>query len=165
MIDKVVRLLEERVNTGDVDAIMRLFDLDAEVAIPALDVCTGADRIRELFDFCAGIGVHWDVRSVTHTDDGAACRVHQFDGWADLMGLSPLVYESFLVSLGEEDRITRIVGTWSTGTLEALGAGLEAFTPWALEHHPHLYTDTGAFRFTREAGEGFIAAAREWLRS
>lgn len=161
---EVVAELEKRVNTGDVDGVMELFSSDPLVTIPALGPRQGRNAVRALFDFCAGIEVRWHIREVAEREGGADCMVDQFDGWASLMGLAPLQYERFQLWL-DDGLISRIEGTWSEDTLAALGAALEDFTPWAVQHHPELYGPDGDFHFTRSAGEGFIAAAREWMAS
>ena len=159
---ELVDQLEKRLNAGDVVAVMELFAPDATVSIPALDPRRGLDEIEGLFEFCVGINVRWTFKEAVVTDGRADCRVDQHDGWSALLGLAPLQYETFRVTVSE-GRIADIEGTWTEETLHDLGNSLESFTPWALEHHPHLYGPDGSFRYTREAGTGFIAAATEWL--
>ena len=160
----LVRQLEQGVNAGDVDALVGLFDPDITVVIPALSPKSGIAEARGLFEFCVGINVRWDFKESVETPEGAECSVDQHDGWSALVGIAPLHYESFVVA-ATNDRITSIEGSWSPATIATLGKSLEGFTPWAVVHRPDLYDIDGDFRYTREAGEGFIAAAREWLDS
>lgn len=152
------------VNAGDVEGAVQLFDEDATVKIPSLTPKRGHDEIRALFDFWAGLNVQWELRESTETEYGATVILDHFDAWGNLLGIVPLNYDSFRISV-ERDRIVAIDGSWSESTFEALGRALEEFTPWAIENHPELFLDNGDFRYSREAGAGFIAAAEEWMDS
>lgn len=158
----VVLSLVDAVNRRDVDAVMAIVSDDARVSIPALSGRHGRDEIRAFFEFCAGIEVSWEISGLITHGERVVCQVAQHDGWADLLGIAPLVYETMELAVGDEG-IIEIKGEWSKETLHRLGAQLESFTPWAIETHPELYTEDGDFRYTREAGEGFIRAAEEWV--
>lgn len=158
----VVANLAEAVNRRDVDAVMAMIAADATVTIPALSGRHGRDEVKAFFEFCAGIEVSWEVSGTFVYGDAVRCQVAQRDGWADLLGVAPLVYETMTITV-HDGRIAGIEGQWSNETLQRLGAQLESFTPWAVENHPELYTEDGDFRYTREAGEGFIRAAEEWI--
>jgi hypothetical protein len=158
----VVANLAEAVNRRDVEAVMAIIAGDATVTIPALSGRQGRDEIEAFFEFCAGIGVSWEVSDTIVHGDAVTCQVAQRDGWADLVGVAPLVYETMTIMV-RNGRVAGIEGQWSSETLQRLGSQLESFTPWAVEHHPELYTEDGDFRYTREAGEGFIRAAEEWV--
>lgn len=161
-LESVVTDLVEAVNRRDVDAVMSTIATDAVVTIPALSGRRGRDEITAFFEFCAGIEVSWETSGTIVAGESVTCQVAQHDGWADLMGVAPLVYETmtFIVRGGA---VHGIEGQWSSETLQRLGSALEGFTPWAVEKHPELYTTDGDFRYTREAGAGFIEAAREWV--
>jgi hypothetical protein len=158
----VVANLAEAVNRRDVDAVMSIIAEDAAVTIPALSGRRGRREVRAFFEFCAGIEVSWEVSGTVVHGDAVTCQVAQHDGWADLLGVAPLVYEMMTITV-HDGEIAEIKGRWSEETLQRLGSQLEAFTPWAVENHPELYTDDGDFRYTREAGRGFIGAAEEWI--
>ena len=162
VVTEIVDKLQDSLNAGDVDALLDLFAEDAAVTIPALSPRTGSDQIRALFDFCVGIKVRWDFKESRLTDFGVECAVDQFDGWANLMGVAPLQYEPFRITIAD-DRIKSIEGSWSETTLMTLGQAAEEFTPWALENHPELFDDDGDYRYSRQVGAGFIAAAEEWM--
>lgn len=159
---ELVARLEKAVNDGDSDAAAALFHPNAQVTIPALSGFRGTDEIRSLFEFCAGIQVNWSFEDCVVQGDSITCRVNQHDGWADGAGIAPLEYERMTLIV-RDGLIMLLEGAWTESTRTALGARLETFTPWAVAHHPELYTPSGDFSYTRRAGEGFIRAMQEWL--
>lgn len=159
---ELVTRLEKAVNDGDSEAIVELFDPNAQVTIPALSGFRGTDEIRSLFEFCAGVQVHWSFQDCVVQGDSITCRVKQHDGWADRAGIAPLEYERMTLTV-RNGLITLLEGAWTESTRAKLGTQLETFTPWAVAHHPELYTTSGDFSYTRRAGAGFIRAMQEWL--
>ena len=161
---EVVEALQLAVNARDVDAAVALFDDDAAVSIPALGPRQGKEQIRELFDFCAGIEVRWELTDYGIDESVVRCTADQYDGWAIAAGLAPLRYQSFSVTVAD-GLISSLAASWSQTTNVALGRMVEKFTPWAIENHPELYSTDGDFKYTYDSGAGYIKAMQEFLAS
>lgn len=159
---EVVEALQLAINAGDVDAAVALFHDDASVSIPALGPREGKEAIRELFEFCAGIELRWELRDFRTDGRATICTADQYDGWAGAAGIAPLQYESFSVTVAG-GLIVSLVGAWSQTTSVTLGHLVERFTPWAVEAHPELYAANGDFIYSFDSGAGFSKAMREFL--
>ena len=74
----------ERLNSGDVEGLVELYEADAILALPGGSVATGSDEIRAAFEKLVGAGV-----TVKHDEQLAALRqgdlaltAARFDGGA-----------------------------------------------------------------------------------
>lgn len=164
--EKSVAEFQAHKNSGDLESAIELFAEDSTLDFGPLGLIEGLPAIRQILEYDLALNTHLEFESCDATGHEVRCRAVESNEWLETAGIASITYTENKFVFGEDGRIESVSATLAPESAQAMGAAVSEFHQWATTNRPaeygELFSDEGAFAYSRNNAEKVLVLLRAW---
>ena len=112
------------------------------------------------------MNTHLEFSNCLEDGPEVTCEVVETNDWLRTAGIESIRYDENRFAFAPDGRIASISASLSADSAQRLGAAVGEFHEWAVTNQPEayaeLFTDDGAFAYSRDSAEKVLVLLRAW---
>ena len=161
-----VQEFEARKNAGDIESLIEMFAGNPTLSFGPLGSIQGVSAVRGILEYDRALNTHLEFENCAADGREVSCRVVESNDWLATAGIDSITYDENRFVFGENGLIESVSAMLSTESAQSMGAAMGEFHQWATTNRPtayaELFSDDGAFVYSRESGEKVLVLLRAW---
>jgi hypothetical protein len=155
-------------NAGNVELALNMFADEPNLQFGPLGTISGLNEIRGILEYDLALNTQLRLERCEAAAFEVTCRVTETNDWLRLVDIESITYAENKFIFATDGRIESISATLSAESGQLLGAAMAQFDAWAKINCPieyaDLFSEDGAFVYSRENGEKVLALLRQWRK-
>ncbi len=165
---QAVREFQGHKNDGNVELALNMFADEPSLQFGPLGTISGLNEIRGILEYDLALNTQLRLERCEAAAFEVTCRVIETNDWLRLVDIESITYAENKFTFATDGRIKSIAATLSADSGQLLGAAMAQFDAWAKINRPieyaDLFSEDGAFVYSRENGERVLALLRQWRK-
>ena len=153
-------------NDGDLESTLQQFSDNPTLNFGPLGSIEGIAATRGILEYDLALNTHLEFRQCIADGPEVTCEVVESNDWLRTAGIESITYDENRFAFGPDGRIASISASLSPDSGQAMATAVSEFHEWATTNRPadyaELFSDDGAFVYSRGNAEKVLVLLREW---
>ena len=160
---------QQHKNDGDLESALKLLSDQPALHFGPLGTIEGLPAVRGILEYDLALNTHLELQDCNASGSEVTCRVVESNDWLRTAGIEFITYDENRFVFGADGRIEAVSAMLSAESEQAMGAAMGQFHHWATTNRPteyaELFSDDGAFVYSRDNAHKVLVLLREWQES
>ena len=153
-------------NEGDLEALLEQFSDAPVLSFGPLGSIAGLPAVRGILEYDLALNTHLEFGDCNTDGREVSCPVVESNDWLRTAGIESITYDENRFVFDSDGRIESVSAALSAESAQVMGAAMGEFHQWAIANRPtayaELFSDDGAFLYSRDSAEKVLVILRAW---